>query len=672
MDLRENVTTLKGIGPKNAASLKRLGIEVVEDFLYFFPRTYQDRRNVTRIFDLREGESFLVRGVLKNIIRGGYGPRRHIKTYIDDGSGVLEVFFFNAPYLLNSLKTGAEYELYGIVNRGKSTFCMMHPEITRFGIAGKGEIVPVYPLTEGISQNSMRKWQKDVARLVHENDVINEYLPEAIIKRNRLCSLDYALKNIHFPAELRMAKEAAFRLVFDELFMLQLGLLAMKRNIGKAEGISFGKDAGTDKFIAGLPFPLTEAQQKVISEIEADMEKSAVMNRLVQGDVGSGKTAVAAVAAYKAIKNGYGVLYMAPTEILARQHFYSFKELYAGQNIEIRLLTGSIQDFAGKGDAGVSLTIGTHALIQEAASFENIGLVITDEQHRFGVNQRKNLALKGKNPDVLVMTATPIPRTLAMILYGDLDHSVIDEMPAGRKPVMTKAISSRNREKAYKFLEDQIKEGRQAYVVSPLIEDSEIIEARSSVEIFKEISARYKNLKVGLLHGNMKQAEKDEIMEAFNKGDINILVSTLVIEVGINVPNATVMLIENAERFGLATLHQLRGRVGRGEHQSYCILITDAKNDVAVERARVMEETGDGFVISEKDLELRGPGEFFGLKQHGVPGLRIADLSKHKNILMDVHKEASALLDADPQLSAPEHENLRNRVEKLFSQQLIF
>lgn len=672
MNLQDKVTNLKGIGPKSAVSLEKLGIEVLEDFLYHFPRTYQDRRSVTRIFDLLEGENALVKGVLKNVTKGGYGRRSFIRAYIEDGSGVLEVVFFNAPYLLRSLKVGAMYEIFGTVSRGRTTYSMMHPEITHLDLEGKGEILPIYPLTEGISQKSMRKWQRQVGQIAENSKEIKEYLPKDIQERNRLCGLDYALKNIHFPSEPRMAKEAAFRLVFDELFMLQLGLLSMKRNVKAADGIVFSKEAGEQDFIKSLPFPLTKAQARVIEEILKDMENPTVMNRLVQGDVGSGKTAVAAVAAYKAIRNGYGVLFMAPTEILARQHFESFKELYAGQGIEIQLITSNIKTTAGATGSPGSLIIGTHALIQEGAQFENIGLVITDEQHRFGVSQRKNLALKGQNPDILVMTATPIPRTLAMVLYGDLDHSIIDEMPPGRKIIKTKAITSKAREKAYKFLEEEINKGRQAYVVTPLIDESEVIEARSSQEVYTEIADKFKHLKVGLLHGNMKQKEKDLVMEAFNQGEINILVSTLVIEVGINIPNATVMLIENAERFGLATLHQLRGRVGRGDHQSYCILITDAKNDIALERARVMEETGDGFLISEKDLELRGPGEFFGVRQHGVPDLKIADLSKHKNILLNVHKEAVELLKIDPTLENPTNRELKKRVEKLFRDRLIF
>lgn len=688
MNFTDKVTSLKGIGPKSAASLEKLGIEVIEDFLYHYPRSYQDRRNVTRIFDLQEGDNAFVRGVLKNITKGGYGRRSFIRAYVDDGSGVLEVVFFNAPYLLKSLKVGAVYEIYGTVSRGKSTYSMMHPEITQQGLEGKGEILPIYPLTEGISQKSMRKWQRQVAQLVEASEglegadvikegaeVVQEFLPKDIQERNRLCGLAYALKNIHFPKEHRMSSEAAFRLVFDELFMLQLGLLSMKKNVKAGDGIAFGKTVGEKVFIDSLPFPLTGAQARVIDEIIEDMEGPVVMNRLVQGDVGSGKTAVAAVAAFKAIKNGYGVLFMAPTEILAKQHFESFKDLYKGQAIGIELVTSNIKEKAEADPLSSSkgiLTIGTHALIQEGAQFENIGLVITDEQHRFGVNQRKSLALKGQNPDVLVMTATPIPRTLAMVLYGDLDHSIIDEMPAGRKPIKTRAISSKARVKAYKFLEDQVKEGRQAYVVTPLIDESEVIEARSSLEVYKEISEKFKDFKVGLLHGNMKQKEKDQVMEAFNQGEIQILVSTLVIEVGINVPNASLMLIENAERFGLATLHQLRGRVGRGEYQSYCILITDAKNEIAVERAKVMEETGDGFLISEKDLELRGPGEFFGVRQHGVPALKLADLSKHKNILINVHKEADRLLKADPGLEKPANKQLKKRVEKLFRDQLIF
>lgn len=421
-----------------------------------------------------------------------------------------------------------------------------------------------------------------------------------------------------------------------------------------------------------LPYKLTGAQKKVLGEIEKDMEAQGVMNRLVQGDVGSGKTIVAAAAVYKAIKCGYQAVLMAPTELLAQQHFGNLKKMFDSFELRVGLLTGSMTQNQRKSvqkemeNGTIDFLIGTHALIQPGLEFAGVGLVITDEQHRFGVHQRNRLSMKGQNPDVLVMTATPIPRTLAVILYGDLDYSVIDEMPAGRKPVLTKVLSEKGRNKAYGFLEKQLKEGRQAYIVAPLIEDSEFLDAKSATQIYEESLARFKDFNVMLLHGSMKQSEKDLVMKDFYSGKVDILVSTVVIEVGIDVPNATVMLIENAERFGLATLHQLRGRVGRGRHQSYCLLITDSKNEVAKERAAVMAKTNDGFIIAEKDLELRGPGEFFGVKQHGIPELRIADLSKHLGILDTVRKEATDLLAKDPSLSLKENNALLQKIRKLF------
>lgn len=674
MDIKESITCLKGIGPKHAKTLEKLEIRTIEDFLSYYPRTYQDRSNCIDIAELQEGEISLIRGKITLIVRGGYGygKKRNLKVLVSDRSGSIEIIFFNASYLEKTINRENEYEFYGKVTVKAGRLQMVHPEFNLWKEGEGGGILPVYPLTGGITQNNMRKWQKEA--LLYAEDV-SDYMPEEILVRNRLCSLQYAIENIHFPKEPRKAKEAAFRLVFDELFILQLGLLSIKRqNKTGGSGIAFSAGVKTETFVSALPFDLTKAQKRVIKEVENDMEKTLAMNRLIQGDVGSGKTAVAAAAAYKAIKSGYQAVLMAPTELLAQQHFDSLNGLFEKFGIKTGLLTGSmtqqqrksVQNDILTGKTG--LVIGTHALIQPGVEYSNVGLVITDEQHRFGVNQRNLLSKKGENPDVLVMTATPIPRTLAVILYGDLDHSIIDEMPLGRKPIMTKVVSDRNRNKAYAFLRERIDEGRQAYIVAPLIEDSEHLDAKSSVKVYQEVIARFKDLNVRLLHGNMKQSEKDAVMEEFYLGDVHILVSTVVIEVGINVPNAAVMLIENAERFGLATLHQLRGRVGRGVHQSFCILITDSKNEVAKERARVMEETNDGFVIAEKDLQLRGPGEFFGVKQHGIPQLHMADLSKHLRILETVRKEAMDLLDKDPALEKHENALLKEKMRRLFKE----
>ncbi len=669
MDIKEKVTSISGIGPKYARLLEKLKIHTIEDFLLYYPRSYQDRSNIKKINQLEEDETALIRGHISLIMRSGYGygKKRTLRLSVTDGIGNIEIVFFNAVYLEKALSKGKEYEFYGKVTRGSGGLLqMLHPDFNLRQDEENNGIWPIYPLTKGIGQTSMRKWQREAQGYVK---TVEDYLPKEIINNNRLCDLQYALMNIHFPKDQRKAKEAAYRLVFDELLILQLALLSMKKQTETMNfGISFSSEFKSEDFLKVLPFKLTAAQNRVISEIEKDMESSKSMNRLVQGDVGSGKTAVAAAAAYKAIKSGYKVLMMVPTEILARQHYENLAGLFNNFDIKTGILTGSMtkrqRESVLQGD--VSFLIGTHALIQPGIEYDNIGLVITDEQHRFGVGQRGLLSSKGKNPDVLVMTATPIPRTLAVILYGDLDHSIIDEMPAGRKAVLTKAVSSRKRKEAYDFLKEQVVQGRQAYIVTPLINDSEHMDVKSSTQVYEEVCRRFPNLNIKLLHGNMKQNKKDEIMEEFYNGNADIIVSTVVIEVGINVPNATVMLIENAERFGLATLHQLRGRVGRGQHQSYCIIITDSKNEISIERAKVMEETNNGFLIAEKDLSLRGPGEFFGVRQHGIPQLRIADLPKHLYILEIVRKEAEKLLTTDPQLQKKSNLLLEKKVSNLF------
>jgi ATP-dependent DNA helicase RecG len=516
----------------------------------------------------------------------------------------------------------------------------------------------------------MRKWQKTALEHLPE---LEEYLPEETIKRNRLCGIRHAIENIHNPADRQRLMEAKFRLIFEELLFLQTGLLAIKYKMsGENKGIAFSPDVSLEAFTSTLPYRLTAAQRRVLSEINADMESDRVMNRLVQGDVGSGKTAIAAAAMYKAVKSGFQAVMMAPTELLARQHYESLKELFLRHGIETGFLSGGISQKEKKEvqdqiESGfLDIIIGTHAVIQPGVRFHNLGLVITDEQHRFGVNQRALLSQKGRNPDVLVMSATPIPRTLAVILYGDLDISVIDEMPPGRKKIITRAVNSEGREAAYEFVRREAGKGRQVYVVAPLIEDSENLDVKSALGLYDELKERFHEFPVAFLHGGMKQADKDRIMEEFAKGRIRILISTVVIEVGINVPNATVMLVEYAERFGLAQLHQLRGRVGRGEEQSYCILITEGNSAVAEERANIMKSTNDGFVIAEKDLEIRGPGEFFGMRQHGIPEFKLADLVRHVKILKDVRDEAERILKEDRLLAGKEYQKLKEKIDIMF------
>ncbi|HZK02662.1 MAG TPA: ATP-dependent DNA helicase RecG, partial [Anaerovoracaceae bacterium] len=491
METKNSVTLLKGIGPKYANALKKLDISTVEDFLFFYPNSYEDRRSCKRISDLAVGETALIRGKITHVSRVGYGygKKRNIRLTVADESGSIEIVFFNSTYLARTLDAESKYEFYGKVTARVGHLQMVHPDYNLYHEDQNVGILPIYPLTKGITQNNMRKWVKESLNYLKE---IEEHLPEKILIKHRLCDIKYAIENIHFPEDFRKSREAAFRLIFDELFIMQLGLLSIRRQIETDESnITFSPKIKTKDFISILPYKLTDAQSRVISEIEVDMEASKAMNRLVQGDVGSGKTVVAAAAAFKAIKCGYQVLMMAPTELLAQQHYDSLNETFERFQIKVGLLTGSMtrrQRNAVLGEiskGAIDFIIGTHALIQPDIEYANVGLVITDEQHRFGVNQRNLLSMKGENPDVLVMTATPIPRTLAVILYGDLDHSVIDEMPMGRKPILTKVVSNRRRNKAYEFLETQVKNGRQAYIVAPLIEDSEHIDVKSAVQVYE-------------------------------------------------------------------------------------------------------------------------------------------------------------------------------------------
>ena len=535
-------------------------------------------------------------------------------------------------------------------------------------------IIPVYPATANLTQNIIRGVIGNAIGSVAE--VLEEFIPECIRERYNLCDIKYSIQNIHFPKSEEDFKNARYRLVFEELFLLQLGLLNIKNSFGEDKaGIKFNRASEMDDFMESLPFKLTNAQNKVYQEIVQDMESTKIMNRLVQGDVGSGKTIVAALALFKAVKNGYQGTLMVPTEILAEQHYRSLKELFEKFNISTEILTGSQTkkqktEILGRIERGeTDVVIGTHALIQDTVNFKNLGLVITDEQHRFGVRQRAILSQKGNNPDILVMTATPIPRTLALILYGDLDISIIDELPPGRKPIETFAVDNSMRNRINNFIRKKVSEGRQVYIVCPLVEESDTIEAKSAMETADNIANNdFSDLSVGLLHGKMKPKDKDAVMKDFVEGKIDILVSTTVIEVGVNVPNATVMVIENAERFGLAQLHQLRGRVGRGKHQSYCILYNNGKSKISAERMKVMQKTNDGFIISEKDLELRGPGEFFGTRQHGIPDLKIANLYRDMDILKLSQEAALDIMGQDRNMEKDEHLGLKKKVIERFKE----
>lgn len=672
--LNENIQFVKGIGPKKAEKMARLGIFTVKDALYYFPRQFEDRSRQKKIFQLEEGEKTGVRVKIDRINSVSRRKFSITEFYVSDDTGKAKLVFFNKAYLRNTFRVGDIVKVFGSVKKNLGPVTELHNCEIEYDKLDKntGIIVPVYSLTAGVGNKEVMGM---IRNIFESSDIsIDEYLPKWLVDKYNLCGVDFAIKNMHFPEKKENVKIAMYRLIFEELLFLQLGLFTVKGNNKVGKGIRFQRHKDMDKIEEKLPFKLTRAQQKAYDEIIEDMTSDRIMNRLVQGDVGSGKTVVAQLALANCVLNGYQGAYMAPTEILAKQHMESFKDFFEGTGIRVEVLTGSstkkdareiLEDLAS---GQVDILIGTHALIEDRVEFASLGLVITDEQHRFGVNQRGRLTSKSENPDVLVMTATPIPRTLALILYGDLDISIIDELPPGRKPIETLAIEKKKRESYYMSkVRSEIEKGRQVYVVCPLVEESETLDLKSASEVYDELRYDFfKDLRVGLLHGKMKASEKDQVMEAFKNHELDILVSTTVIEVGVNVPNASMMIIENAERFGLAQLHQLRGRVGRGSEKSYCTLIYGSKTEICRHRMAIMEETNDGFKISEKDLELRGPGDFFGTRQHGLPELRVANLFKHMKILRLVQKEAREIYAQDPALRVKDNEGIRLKIEEMF------
>jgi ATP-dependent DNA helicase RecG len=674
--LQQPVQFLKGIGPEKAKDFHKQSIQVVRDLIERVPRTYRDYSTFKKIMQAQAGQVETLQGRVMSVQEQHLrGRLTLVKVLIGDGSGTAAGVWFNQPWMVKRFPVGTKVIFAGVVERRGAQVQISNPEweiIDEEGTSdpiNAGRIVPIYPLTGGLNPRDVRRAVKQALDLAVGR--MPQTVPLPVAERQKLLPMPEAWRNIHFPPDDATRKAARDTLAFEELLVLQTGLALLRhQNTDAAVGIAHGPDGEVcRKFYANLPFRLTDAQEKVIRQVRADMESPKPMNRLVQGDVGSGKTMVAVAALAKAVDSGHQGVLMAPTEILAEQHYLNLRRIFGAIGVEVVMVSGSQTKKERESSLGMlamgmaRIAVGTHALIEEKVVFQDLSLVITDEQHRFGVKQRAKLSSKGATPDVLVMTATPIPRTLALTLYGDLDVSVIDQLPPGRKPVGTYWRVEAARRQVYDHLiNKEVAEGRQGYVICPLVEESDKLQAQAATEWYEKLSTQYPQVRFGLLHGRMKPDEKDAAMEAFRKGEIQVLVSTTVVEVGVDVPNASMILIEGADRFGLSQLHQLRGRVGRGQHQSYCVLITDAKTEEARERMQVLQKYSDGFSLSEKDLELRGPGEFFGTRQHGMPDLKVANPIADLAILERARTEATALVKADPALRAPDAQELREAV----------
>lgn len=664
-----DIRFLKGVGEKRAELLQKKGIDTVGALLRFYPRAYLDWQNITPISECPEGENVCVRAEITSPVKT-VNIRRGMTLYkfaAADDSGVIEVTLFNRKYLAENLRQGRSYLFYGKLGYGITLRQMSSPEIMPAEYMG---IEPVYAATEGLSSKTIEKIMKNA--LVYA-DGMADVIPQGIREKNGLCDFKTALKSIHFPLERQALESAKRRLVFEELFVLQTGLLFLKRRRRALAGCTV-KNNLLEEFKKTLSFKLTGAQERVINECLTDMMSPRPMNRLIQGDVGSGKTAVAAALMYISAGNGFQSALMAPTELLAEQHFKTLCKITENSGIKCALLTGSLtkkqkdEVKAGLKSGEIKVAVGTHALLTDDVEFENLGLVVTDEQHRFGVGQRGRLSSKGNNPHTLVMSATPIPRTLGLIIYSDLDISIIDEYPAGRQKIATYCVDSSYNARVYNYIKKFIAEGRQAYIVCPLVDENEALGIKSASEYYKELSEnQFKGYTVGLLHGKMKPKDKENVMRRFAAGEIQLLISTTVIEVGIDVPNAALMVIENAERFGLSQLHQLRGRIGRGKYSSACILISDVKSGDTKRRLDVIKNNTDGFKIADEDLKLRGPGDFLGSRQHGLPDMKIADIFADRETLHLAGKEAEELIKRDPTLHDPENAGLRAEIAALFS-----
>ena len=675
-DLQTDVRYIKGIGEARAKALSKLGIATLQDLIGYFPRRYEDRTMTRSIRELELGETVCVRAMIANdpVASRISGGRTVVKARAVDDSGVLDLTFFNQEYRKNSLHRGETYIFCGKVEGNLLARRMINPIVEQEGQQVlTGHIVPIYPLTAGVSQNLLYKAVgQGLAACRH---LLTDCLPDAVRQEHQLCHSGYAYENIHFPADTEALNLARRRMVFEELFILSCGLQMLRSRRTDVAGPACAA-ADMEEFYRALPFPLTNAQRRAITEAVTDMESGRPMNRLCQGDVGSGKTMVAAGCVWFAAQSGWQSALMAPTEILARQHYENLTPLFEKFGLRCALLTGSTKarerrDILENLALGsIDLCIGTHALLTEDVSYARLGLVITDEQHRFGVNQRAALGQKAENPHMLVLSATPIPRTLALIIYGDLDVSVMNELPPGRQKVDTFAVGESYRQRVNQFIRKQVEAGHQVFIVCPLVGQEDHIpdERKAAAAYAKKLREEvFSDLRVCLLHGKMKAKEKEKVMEDFAAGSGDILVATTVVEVGVDVPNATCMVVENAERFGLSQLHQLRGRVGRGQAKSYCILLSEHPSEETKRRLKVMTKTNDGFEISREDLALRGPGDFFGQRQHGLPALKIADLSCDMALLDEAQQAAKGWMAQDPALEKPESGALRARIETLFA-----
>lgn len=675
MDKSTNIQYLKGVGEKRAKLLNKLGIFTVGDLLHYYPREYTNWSETVAISEAPFDVPCCIRAVVDHTPKGAKVKNNSLtiyKTVATDGHDLMNLTFFNNKYTAESLKAGEEYLFYGKVGGTFHRREMSSPLVE--SVASGSRIHPIYALTAGINSKYLERLVKQALSL--GIDFFEDCLPQAL--RDRLClvEINQAIRQLHMPQSLDHMYEARRRMIFEELFVFQLGLMKLRGNRREETPVSIETDF-TEEFCRSLPFSLTGAQKRAVSESVKQMTSQITMNRLLQGDVGSGKTAVAAALLYTVIKNGYQCAFMAPTEILAQQHYATCTKLFSHTPIKIELLTGSVPASAKNKikqrlrDGETDLIIGTHALIQNDVEFRSLGLVITDEQHRFGVRHRALLSSKGDRPHTLVMSATPIPRTLALMVYGDLDVSVLDELPPGRQPIETYCVGGKLRARAFGYVKKHLDEGRQGYIVCPLVEEGDNSDIAAAESYAENLSRGFfDGYSVGLLHGKMKPKQKEDVMSRFVSGEIKLLVSTTVIEVGVDVPNAVIMVIENAERFGLSQLHQLRGRIGRGKHKSTCILITDAQGENAKKRMDIMKSTTDGFKIADEDLKMRGPGDFFGARQHGLPNLKMASLTDSE-ILTEAHRFARETLENDPELSSEENKNLNSAIFELFNSEYI-